>query len=125
MSESGNKAQIEYWNSDVGRRWAGHQKTIDAMLHGLAELLLEAANIQPGERILDIGCGSGTTTLAVAERVGPSGSVLGVDVSEPMLSLARERVAASGLRNIELVSSDAATCPFEPRRFDPRSRDWA
>ena len=73
---------------------------------------------QPGERVLDIGCGPGTTVLELAKRVGPGGHVLGADVSEPSVARARERIAAAGLRHAEVIVADASVHPFPPDSFD-------
>jgi SAM-dependent methyltransferase len=68
--------------------------------------------------MLDVGCGTGTTVLRLAEAVGPSGRILGVDISEQQLALARRRVAAAGADNVELVLDDAATYGFQTETFD-------
>jgi ubiquinone/menaquinone biosynthesis C-methylase UbiE len=69
-----------------------------------------------GERALDLGCGCGATTLELARRVGPGGSVLGVDLSEPMLARARER--AAGLGQVEFRAADAQTADLGAASFD-------
>jgi ubiquinone/menaquinone biosynthesis C-methylase UbiE len=89
---------------------------MDRSLHEIGRLLLERAAIRPGERVIDVGCGSGATTLAAAPLVGAQGSVLGVDVSEPMLAVARRR--AAGLGNVRFVAADAQTHAFEPGAQD-------
>ena len=76
------------------------------------------ATPQPGERILDIGCGPGTTVLELARRVGPDGHVLGADVSKLSVARARERIAAAGLRHAEVIVADASVHPFPPDSFD-------
>ena len=73
---------------------------------------------QPGERVLDIGCGPGTTVLELAKRVSLGGHVLGADVSEPSVARARERIAAAGLRHAEVIVADASVHPFPPDSFD-------
>jgi SAM-dependent methyltransferase len=77
-----------------------------------------AVLLQPGERVLDVGCGYGTSTLEAAKRVAPSGRVVGVDISAAMLEPARQRVAAGGVDNVELLQADAQVHPFEPASFD-------
>ena len=91
---------------------------MDAMLAPLLRAALDCARPVDGETVLDIGCGCGATLLALAGRVGPSGSVLGVDISAPMLDHARKRVQDSLLNNVRLTLSDAATHAFEPGGFD-------
>ena len=79
---------------------------------------MAAAAPKQGERVLDVGCGTGTTVLRLAEEVGPNGRVLGVDISEQQLALARHRVAAAGVNHAQLVLDDAATHHFAPETFD-------
>lgn len=80
--------------------------------------VLEAAEVQPGHRVLDVGCGHGDVTLLAAHRVGPRGLVLGVDESAPMIERARQRAHAAGLANVGFVHADARTHRFSPLRFD-------
>ncbi|MGH8833576.1 MAG: class I SAM-dependent methyltransferase [Actinomycetes bacterium] len=81
-------------------------------------LALDAAQLQPGERVLDVDCGFGASTLDAAERVAPSGRVVGVDISTAMLEPARQRVAADGVDNVELLHADAQVHRFENESFD-------
>jgi SAM-dependent methyltransferase len=102
-----NDQQIEYWNGPVGERWARLQETIDASLAEINKAALAFANPRPRERVLDIGCGCGTTTYALAGAVALEGSVTGVDISEPMLAVARARGRGANFRK-----ADAATHLF-------------
>ena len=95
---TGNAAQIEFWNSAATRAWADQYARMDRAVAALTKELLDLAAPQPGEHVLDIGCGPGTTVLELAKHVGPGGHVLGADVSESSVSRARERIAAAGLR---------------------------
>jgi len=114
---AGPKAsESEYWRAAAERAWVPLQERIDAVLAPLTAVLLEHADPRPGERVLDVGCGTGATVLALAERVGPAGHVLGLDVAEPMLERARER--AAGLPQVELRLGDAATYPYAKEGFD-------
>src|SRR5205807_4376627 len=79
---------------------------------------LDLAAPQLGERVLDIGCGPGTTVLELARRVGPGGHVLGADVSKPSVARARERIATAGLRHAEAIVADASVHPFAPDSFE-------
>jgi SAM-dependent methyltransferase len=103
--------QREYWNGRVGDEWAAHADRIDMMMTPLTEAALSAANFQRGERVLDIGCGSGATSLAIARRVGAEGAVTGVDLSSQLLALARERAGRSGM-GLEFVQADAGAASF-------------
>ena len=111
-------AQRTFWNSEATRRWVTEQARIDRLMADLTEAALAAAAPKQGERVLDVGCGTGTTVLRLAEAVGPSGRVLGVDISEQQLALARQRVAAAGANQAQLVLDDAATHHFAPETFD-------
>jgi SAM-dependent methyltransferase len=104
-----NSDQIAEWNGVLGERWAQMQMDLDRLISPYGEAGLKAAAVQPGERILDIGCGCGDTSLALARATGPEGSVLGVDVSRPMLEVARARAGSASLTNLSFVEADAAT----------------
>jgi SAM-dependent methyltransferase len=106
-----NRAQIDYWNGPTGERWARYAGETDRSLVEAADAALKLADARPGERVLDIGCGAGVTSLMLAGAVGPGGHVTGVDVSRPMLALARSRTQAG---NIEFIEADAALYPFHP-----------
>lgn len=102
-----NADQIDYWNGAAGQTWARMQERMDAVLTPVTAGLLSLAAPQPGEDVLDIGCGSGETTLALAGAVGDDGSVLGLDISEPLLERARER-AEELLSDAEFRNADAS-----------------
>jgi SAM-dependent methyltransferase len=110
-----NEAEIANWNGAIGERWALHQESLDAQLRVFRERVLEAASLSPGARVLDVGCGCGDLTLAAARAVGPTGCVVGLDVSRPMLERARAR--AEGQPNVSFVEHDATTfaadAPFD------------
>lgn len=104
--------QKEYWNGEVGERWAKNQERFDEVFQPLRGRAVEVAAARLGERFVDIGCGAGGTLLDLARRVGPDGHGLGVDISEPLLARARQRIdATTGIR-AEAVLADAATLPF-------------
>lgn len=108
---AGNDDQIEYWNGPVGEKWARFQARMDASLSEASGAVLALAAPRAGERILDIGCGAGTTSRALAAAVGAGGHVTAVDVSQPLLNQAR----AGGVPdNLEFVRADASTCAFAP-----------
>ena len=111
-----NADQIAYWNGPGGQRWADRQQAQDILLAPIAEALIDRARPHSGERVIDIGCGSGATTIAFAQKVTPSGHVLGVDVSGPMLARARQ-TAPKGLP-VDFVLADATVYPFDPGSFD-------
>jgi ubiquinone/menaquinone biosynthesis C-methylase UbiE len=111
-----NAEQIAYWNGPGGQHWVDRQQAQDEMLAPVSAILLDRAQIVPGERIIDVGCGCGATTRAFAERVGATGRVLGVDISAPMLERAGQ-VAPEGAP-VEFLLADATVHPFEPARSD-------
>src|SRR5499433_1298436 len=118
QAATGNTAQIEFWNSAATRAWADQYAQMDRAVAALTKELLDFAAPQLGERVLDIGCGPGTTVLELAKHVGPGGHVLGADVSEPSVARARERIAAAGLRQAEVIAADASVHPFSPDSFE-------
>ena len=103
-----NTEQVEYWNGKVGETWARMQERMDRALTPVTAALLSLAAPQPGEDALDIGCGSGETTLALAGAVGDDGNATGVDISEPLLARARQR-AQDMLSDADFINADAAT----------------
>ena len=116
VGDEHNAAEIEYWNGPGGERWLHRQQQQDALLAPVAEVLLDRAAARAGEIVLDVGCGCGATSIALAQQVAPTGHVLGVDVSAPLLERARER-APPGLP-LRFVLADATVYPFEPGRAD-------
>src|SRR5207237_2427636 len=80
--------------------------------------LLAAAEVQPGEHVLDVGCGSGSTLMELASRTGPRGRALGIDVSRQSVEQANHRLAAAGLAHAEAIVADASTQRFEGRTFE-------
>jgi len=111
-----NADQIAYWNGPGGQHWADRQQAQDVVLEPVSEVLIDRARARSGERIVDVGCGCGATAVALAHQVGPTGHVLGIDISGPMLARARQ-VAPAGLP-VEFVLADATVHPFEPAGFD-------
>lgn len=112
-----NAEQAEYWaNSPGGAKWITLEDRLDAALGPVLELVLERAALQPGERVLDIGCGTGASLIRAAEAVGETGHVLGADISTPFVDRARTRTA--GLPQVEAIVADAQTHDFEPGRID-------
>ncbi len=110
-----NAQQIQDWNGAVGVHWVTEQETMDALIRPFGEAAMLAATPRSGEHVLDVGCGCGDTSLALAKAVGPRGKVLGLDVSVPMLDLARQR--ASGVANLSFMEADASRASL-PGLFD-------
>lgn len=115
--EGPNADQITYWNQQAGPTWVAVQSLIDQQIRPLGLVAMERAELRPGARVLDVGCGCGDTTIEVARRVAPDGEVLGVDISAPMLTRAGQQARAAGVAaRFELA--DAQTTRFEEGRFD-------
>lgn len=108
-----NAQQIEYWNGRTGQRWAADYERIDWNLAEITEAVIPFARAKPGEHVLDIGCGCGTATLMLGRAVAPNGSIAGVDISAPMLAVARAR-AHSGQADIPFIAGDASIYDFQP-----------
>lgn len=115
MPENANTDQSEYWRS--AQQWVDCQDQLDAMMQPVLDRLLAAADLQRGQQVLDIGCGTGASTMAVAQNVGSSGHVTGVDISDIMLDRARDRTLQAGLDNIDYVEGDAQILPFADAQY--------
>ncbi len=114
---SPNQQQVYDWNGALGERWTTNQDSLDMLLQSFADAVLTTARLQAGERVLDIGCGCGATTLAAAAQVAPDGVAIGVDISAIMLDRARQRAAASGSA-ARFVEADASVTIPEGAPFD-------
>ncbi|MFF0490908.1 class I SAM-dependent methyltransferase [Nocardia sp. NPDC004068] len=110
-----NTAQSQAWNGYEGSHWADNYDRYDAVNGGYNEPLLSAAGVGPGDRVLDIGCGTGQLTRLAARRAR---SATGVDLSGPMLARARERAVAEGVANVSFEQGDAQVFPFPAGGFD-------
>ena len=117
MTHTPNAEQFDAWNGDSGQRWVATADRRDAVLAPIADLLLDHATIQPGEAVLDIGCGCGATSVGAAAATGPDGAVVGLDLSAPMLDVARRRAVAAGLPHLRFSQGDAQVHRLE-QSFD-------
>src|ERR1700682_938424 len=111
-----NADQIAYWNGPGGQHWTDRQQTQDILLAPVSDILIDRAKAKAGERIVDVGCGCGATSIAFAEKVGPAGHVFGIDISAPMLARARQ-MAPAGIP-VDFVLADATVYPFDPGNCD-------
>lgn len=111
-----NEGQIAYWNGARAETWIKQQEAQGNAHMAVITPLIERAAIRAGEHVVDVGCGTGVTTIEIARRVGPSGRVLAIDVSEPMLERARERMERSA--PVTFVRADATTCAIPRAAFD-------
>jgi SAM-dependent methyltransferase len=113
-----NEDQIAFWNSDHGERWVTLQTGLDAIHFSALQQLIARASPKSGERQLDIGCGAGSSTMALAECVGTRGIATGVDISRSLLNRAEEIRDAARAQNVEFTLADAQTYEFEPSGYD-------
>lgn len=111
-----NSEQQDFWTNIAGPKWVENQVAMDALMQPVLDGVLERAGLQPGDTVLDIGCGTGASTLAAADIVGSEGHVVGADISTLLLDLARERSA--GRDTINYIDADAGTHTFETEAFD-------
>lgn len=107
-----NQTQHDTWNGNGGLRWVADADRRDAVLAPVADALLAAARIQPSESVLDVGCGCGATTIAAVTHAGPAGTAHGIDLSEPMLAVARRRALEAGVTTVAFTAADAQTHAF-------------
>jgi ubiquinone/menaquinone biosynthesis C-methylase UbiE len=133
VSQTANAAQAQRWNGEGGRYWIAHRERHLAEHRYLLPHLFGAAAISPGERVLDVGCGCGATTIAAAQAAhgtagagslarlpggGKSGTAVGLDLSGPMLDVARSLAAQAGVANAGFVRGDAQVCPLRQEAYD-------
>jgi SAM-dependent methyltransferase len=103
-----NSDQIADWNGALGERWARLQDYLDFTMRPFGDAALAAAKPKPGEQVIDIGCGCGDASFTLARAVGAKGSVLGLDISRPMLEVAERRKKAERLGNVSFREADAS-----------------
>jgi SAM-dependent methyltransferase len=111
--EQFNADQLAFWNGPGGDIWVARQAHTDVTLAPVSEALLAHSAPRTGERVLDVGCGCGTSTLEFARAVGPAGRVAALDISGPMLAEGEARAKAAGIANVEWRQADAATAALD------------
>jgi SAM-dependent methyltransferase len=109
--------QTALWNGLAGRAWVEAQELLDPMFKPFEDLLVEAVSAGSGGRVLDVGCGTGSTTLAVARRLGAKGRCIGIDISDPMIAAARARAERESTP-ASFIRANAQNHAFEPASFD-------
>ncbi|RVT91276.1 class I SAM-dependent methyltransferase [Sphingomonas crocodyli] len=112
-----NAQQVIDWNGDSGASWVAYQEQLDRMLEPYGAAAFAKAAIRCGDHVLDIGCGAGESTLAIAWETGPTGRALGIDISEPLIRRARERVWDT-MSQAEFRIADASNAPLPVAGFD-------
>lgn len=113
-----NEEAIEAWNGPLFDRFVRFRDIVITGLGAHGEVALELYPPQSGQRVLDVGCGFGDTTQRIAELVGPSGEVVGVDVAERFIEVSREEAAQAGLRNVRFDVRDVELTDFDGEQFD-------
>lgn len=106
-----NAYQVADWNGQSGKRWVANQARLDAMVSVFGQAAIEAAAPVTGERVLDVGCGAGASSLALAARIGPEGQVLGVDISEPLIGRARALAPQGTPALFQMADASSAELP--------------
>ncbi|USG60594.1 class I SAM-dependent methyltransferase [Sneathiella marina] len=113
-----NDMEETYWNSAAGQKWVDFQHEMDSLLATVKDQLLTKTNIQKGEKILDVGCGTGATTRDSALLSGASGSVIGVDISALLLDCAKQVDVDPNAGSIDYLLADAQTHGFAEESLD-------
>ena len=115
--DSTEAPRAEDWAGEMGARWLANIDRLESMIAPIGDALLARAGFQPGQHVIDIGCGGGATSLAIASAVGSSGSVVGIDISPDLIAKATERGVAAGVPNARFECADAslyqAETPFD------------
>lgn len=118
VENSAEALKGEDWAGEMGAKWLANLERFEGMIEPIGEALLKQAEFQPGERVLDIGCGGGGTTIAIAKAVAPSGDVLGVDISPDLTTASTQRATDAGVRNIRFMCADAASVQLAGAPYD-------
>ncbi|MCZ7449298.1 class I SAM-dependent methyltransferase [Agrobacterium rhizogenes] len=106
-----NVYEVADWKGQSGERWVAYQARLDAMMAVFGHAAIEAAAPTTGERVLDVGCGAGASSLALASLVGRQGQVLGVDISEPLIARARELAPQDAPAHYLVADASSAELP--------------
>jgi SAM-dependent methyltransferase len=112
-----DQEQATLWNGLAGRAWVETQELLEQLFEPFTDLLVKTVCSGSGGRILDVGCGTGSTTLAVARLLGANGRCIGIDISDPMIAAARARAERESTP-ARFICADAQVHAFEPASFD-------
>lgn len=114
-----NQEQIDYWNGESGQRWAEQDKLMARLLKPVGEALLDHAELDQCKHVVDVGCGGGSQSRLLAERLGPDAKVTGIDISQPLLAVAQaNNPITENAASIEYLLADASEHNFEAGEFD-------
>lgn len=117
MQNIANEEMAAAWNGVSGRAWVDEQQLLDHAYASIEKMLVDQVAAAGARAVLDIGCGAGATTLAVARTLSARGQATGVDISDPLIAVARARAQREGLP-ARFIRADAQTHTFEPASFD-------
>lgn len=112
-----NQEQVDYWNGEIGQYWAKQDKIMARLLQPIAQALLDHAEFNDCRHVLDVGCGGGSQTRLLAERLGAGSKITGIDISEPLLEVARTNTSKSVV-NMDYLLGDASEYEFPTAQFD-------
>ncbi len=118
QGQQSDELQTEDWAGEMGLKWLASLSLFEGMIAPIGDALLARADFQSGETVIDLGCGGGATTLAIAGAVAPSGKVMGVDISPDLVAAAQERAASSGATNVEFTCADASVVQLPDAPYD-------
>jgi len=110
--------EAERWAGEMGEKWNAHVDRFEGMLAPIGEALIAAARFQPGDHVIDVGCGAGWTTLEIAGHVGPKGRATGLDISPTLIRTAQVRAVRLGIENVHFQVGDASVAEVEGAPFD-------
>ena len=113
----GDNKQAALWNGDVGQAWVEAQELLDSMFQPMEDMFVQAVSTELDQQVLDVGCGTGSTTLTASRRLGTRGRCVGIDISEPMIVTARSRAEQEDLTTT-FICGDAQRHSFETESFD-------
>jgi SAM-dependent methyltransferase len=117
VNQETSSEQAALWNGSAGRAWVDAQQSLDRLFMPFENLLVDEARAASAHRVLDVGCGTGATTLAIARALGGEGHCVGADISEPMVAAARARAEREGTP-ASFICGDVQRHAFEPASFD-------
>jgi len=110
--------QGQDWSGAMGDKWQRYLQQFEGMIQPIGQAAFELAGFKKGERVLDIGCGGGQTTLDIGRQVGPGGAALGLDISAVLIATARERASKAAVSNVHFACSDAASVTLESTAYN-------
>ena len=118
MNDTNNDLAADKWSGDLGRNWLANLQRFEDMIAPLGAAALARAAFKPGERVIDLGCGGGGTTIAIARAVSPGGHVTGLDISPDLIAAAGARARQSTEADIAFLCADAASVTVADAPFD-------